>query len=97
MFIYSINQANLIGFCYYFSMQLIEKNKGAEAPLGILGYKVYLPRHSWFFRPQVRNANRWRLKFLLDLGSSPALLPSQLSHPVETDRPHHKHTVWNLL
>ena len=31
---------------------------------------------------------------LLDLRSSPTVLPSPISHPVETGRAHHKHTSW---
>jgi hypothetical protein len=39
----------------------VKKKWPLPATFDILGYKVCLPRHSWFFRPLMRNANRWRL------------------------------------
>ena len=45
------------------------------------------------FRRPKNKRYRLRLLFLLDLQSSPTVLPLSLSHHVETGRPHQKHIV----
>ena len=45
---------------------------------------------SSMFKLLERNFHRLQLLFLLDLQSSPTVLPSPLSHPVETGRAHQK-------
>ena len=77
-FIYSIILLILIGFCYYFSMRLIEKNKGAEAPLGIFGNKAYLPRGGYAARRTSPKTSSLAFIVLLDLQSSPTVLSTRL-------------------
>ena len=63
-----------------------------------MGPSVLVTRNTWksssrVFRPLERKRHRLHLHSLLDLQSSPTVLPSPLSHAVETRSPPPKHTI----
>ena len=74
-----------------------QEKVAARATFDILGYKVCLPRGGYAARRTSPKNASFAFIVLLDLGSSPTLLPSPLPHPVETGRPHHKRTIMKTI
>ena len=75
-------------------MRVIEKNKGAEAPLGIFGNKAYLPRGGYAARRTSPKTSSLAFIVLLDLGSSPTLLSTRLlTTPSNPGQPHQKNAL----